>query len=161
MIVIAILGFAIGLPATAAEAALYVGGGKGIKVTFRVKGHKLIQADVVARLYCIGRDGKEQFDRIEQQYATREDPLRIDRRGGFRWSTIGTRQEESFSLEEFLGGRVSGDSVTGRFEYFRSGGRRQTRCRTGSFPLEPGDTAVRFVAQRRHVSTSPIRGGKT
>jgi hypothetical protein len=149
MIVIAILGLAISLTATTAEAALYVGGGKGIRVTFRVKGHKLIQADVVARLYCIGRHGEEQFDRIEQQYATREDPLRLDRRGGFRWSTIGARQEESFALEEFLGGRVSGDSVTGRFEYFRDGGRRQTNCRTGSFPLEPGETAVRFMARRQ------------
>lgn len=131
------------------EAAVYVGGGKGISVTFRVKGHKLIEADVVARLYCNGRNFQEQFDRIEKRYATREDPLRLDRRGGFRWSTIGERQEEAFSQEEFLGGRVSGGSVMGKFEFFRSGGRRQTNCRTGSFPLEPGDTALRFVAKRR------------
>jgi hypothetical protein len=149
MITIAILGLALGLSATTAEAALYVGGGEGIRVTFRVKGHTLIQADVVARLYCIGRHGEEQFDRIERRYATREDPLRLDRRGGFRWDTTGLRQEEAFALEEFLGGRVSGDSVRGRFEYFRDGGRRQTNCRTGSSPLKPGDTALEFRALLR------------
>jgi hypothetical protein len=145
-----VIGLAVGLvAATAAGAALYVGGGEGIGVTFRVKGQKLIQADVVARLYCVGRRGGEQFDRIEENYATPEDPLRLDRRGGFRWSTIGGRQEEAFSQEEFLGGRVSGGSVVGKFEFLRSGGRRQTNCRTGAFPLDPGTTAVRFRAQRR------------
>jgi hypothetical protein len=147
--VILVTGLAVGLvAATTAGAALYVGGGKGISVTFRVKGQKLIQADVVARLYCVGRHGGDQFDRIEEEYATPEDPLRLDRRGGFRWSTIGERQEEAFAQEEFLGGRISGGSVMGRFEFFRSGGRRQTNCRTGSFPLDSGTTAVRFRALR-------------
>jgi hypothetical protein len=135
--------------ASGAEADLYVGGGKGIRVTFRVKGHELIQADVVARLYCVGRHGEDQFDRVEMQYATREDPLRIDRRGGFRWSTIGERQEEAFAQEELLGGRVGGGVITGRFEFFRSGGRRHTNCRTGVFPLEAGDVALRFRAVLR------------
>jgi len=149
-ILIAIVALALVVGATAdSEAALYVGGGKGIKVTFRVKGHKLVQADVAARLYCAGRHGQNQFDRVEQRYATREDPLRLDRRGGFRWSTIGERQEEAFSREELLGGRVSGGVITGRFEFFRSGGRRHTNCRTGSFPLEPGDPALRFRARLR------------
>lgn len=147
---IAILGLVLILSAaSSAEAAYYVGGGKGIRVTFRVKAYKLIQADVVARLYCIGRHGGKHFDRIEKRYATPEDPLRLDRRGGFRWDTTGLRQEEAFALEEFLGGRVSGGSVTGRFEYFRDGGRRQTNCRTGSFPLKPGDTALEFRALLR------------
>jgi hypothetical protein len=147
---IALLGLLLLLAsAPGAGATVYVGGGKGIKVTFRVKGQKLIQADVVARLYCNGRRFQEQFDRIEREYATREDPLRIDRRGGFRWSTIGERQEEAFSQEEFLGGRVSGGSVMGKFEFFRSGGKLQTNCRTGSFPLDPGPTSVRFRALRR------------
>ncbi|HET7418456.1 MAG TPA: hypothetical protein VFJ61_12610 [Solirubrobacterales bacterium] len=109
----------------------------------------LIQADVVARLYCAGRHGQKQFDRIERRYATRRDPLRIERRGGFRWSTIGERQEEAFSQEELIAGRVKGDLIKGRFEFFRDGGRRQTNCRTGSFPLEAGPTAVRFRALRR------------
>jgi hypothetical protein len=144
-IVIVTLALLFGLGMTVnSQAALYRGGGKGISVTFRVKGNKLIQADVVARLYCVGRYGGEQFDRIEQRYATPEDPLRLDRRGGFRWSTIGERQEEAFSQEEFLAGRVSAGSVMGKFGFFRSGGRRQTNCRTGSFPLDPGATAVRF-----------------
>jgi hypothetical protein len=149
-IVIAILGLAVVLSAaTAAEADLYVGGGKGIRVAFRVKGHKLVQADVVARLYCTRRQGQNQFDRVERRYATREDPLRIDRRGGFRWSTIGSRQEEAFAQEDLLGGRVSGGVITGRFEFLRSGGRRHTNCRTGSFPLQPGDTDLRFRAVLR------------
>ena len=143
--------------ASGAGATYYVGGGKGIRVTFRVKDHKLVQADVVARLYCNGRHFQEQFDRIEREYATREDPLRLDRRGGFRWSTIGERQEEAFSQEEFLGGRVSGGSVMGKFEFFRSGGRRQTNCRTGSFPLRFGETAARFVARRQAAGAD--RGG--
>jgi hypothetical protein len=134
---------------SSSKAALYVGGGRGISVTFRVEGHKLIRADVVARLYCNRRNGQKQFDRIEKEYATREDPLRLDQQGGFRWSTIGERQEEAFAQEEFLGGRVSGGTVTGKFEFLRDGGRRHTNCRTGAFPLSAGDATLRFRALRR------------
>lgn len=151
---ITILAFVLSLGTVAsADAALYVGGGKGISVTFRVEGHRLIQADVVARLYCNRRNGQKQFDRIEEGYATRQDPLRLDRRGGFRWSTIGTRQEEAFAREEFLGGRVSGGTVTGKFKFLRDGGRRHTNCRTGSFPLSAGDATLRFRALRRTGSS--------
>lgn len=149
-ILTAILALALGLGATAdAQAAYYVGGGKGIRVVFRVKGHKVIQADVVARLYCIGPHARRHFDRIKYDYASPEQPFRLDRLGGFQWDTTGLSQEEDFRLEDFLAGRVSGDMVKGRYEYFRAGGRRHTDCRTGSFPRLPGETAARFVARRQ------------
>jgi len=146
-ILIPILALALGLSFTAgAEAALYVGGGKGIKVTFRVKGNKIVQADVVARLYCVGPHGKRHFNRVKEEYAEPDYPLRLDRRGGFRWDTRGQRQEEDFALEEFLGGRVGPDSIAGRFEYFRSSTR--VSCRTGSYPLRAGVTELPFRAHR-------------
>jgi hypothetical protein len=133
------------------EAAFYVGGGKGIRVAFRVKGHKLVQADVVARLYCVGPRGRRHFDRIKEEYAFPDVPLRVDRRGRFRWDTRGEPQEEGLTLEELLVGRIGPDLVTGRYEYFRSlnFGRRRVRCRTGSYPLRPGKTEVPFRARRQ------------
>jgi hypothetical protein len=115
---IAILVLVLGLGAAAtSEAAFYVGGGNGIRVAFLVKGHKLIQADVVARLYCVGPHGNRHFNRIQQEYAFPDSPLRLGRREGFRWDTRGERQEEGFTVEHFLAGRVGHDSIKGRYEY--------------------------------------------
>jgi hypothetical protein len=149
---IAILVLALGLGAAAtSEAAFYVGYGNGIRVTFRVKGHQLIQADVVARLYCVGPHGRRHFNRIRQEYAFPDSPLRLDRRGGFRWDTKGERQEEGFTVEDFLAGRVGRNAITGRYEYFRSMnfGHRRVKCRTGSYRLGPGETEVPFRARRQ------------
>jgi len=149
-ILIALLGLLLGLvPAPSAGATFYLGGGKGIRVAFRLKEHKLIQAEVVARLYCVGPHSKRHFSRIKFNYAFPEDPLRLDRLGRFRYDTRGLSQEEGFRLEEFIGGQVSGGSITGRYEYFRAGGSRHMDCRTGSFPRTYGETASRFVARRQ------------
>jgi hypothetical protein len=150
-LLIPILALALGLGSTSGvEAAQYVGGGQGIRVTFRVKGNKVVQADVVARLYCIGPKGRRHFNRVRDEYAFPDAPLRLDRRGVFRWDTRGLRQEEGFAEEDFLVGRVGRDSIAGRYEYSRrvNYGDRQEDCRTGSFPQKPGVTEVPFRAQR-------------
>lgn len=153
-LLIPILALALGLgPAAGAEAAQYVAGGKGIKVTFRVKGNKVVQADVVARLYCVGPDGRRHFNRVKEEYAFPDSPLRLGRRGVFRWDTRGQRQEEGFTRQEFLMGRVAPASIAGRYEYFRSSGSgdRRVSCRTGSYPLRPGVTELPFRARRPAV----------
>lgn len=74
-ILIAILGMGLGMglgAASASGSALYIGGGAGTKVSFRVK----------------------------------EIPSGSTGEGGFRWDTTGLRQEEAFTLEEFLGFRA-------------------------------------------------------
>lgn len=141
----------LGLSATSAEAAFYVGGGKGIRVTFRVKGHRLVWANVVARLLCVRPNGEQHFNRIKRNYATPDYPLRLDGRGGFRWDTRGRRQEEGFSVEDFLVGRVGPNLLTGRYEFTRRFSLRHRRvvCRTGLDPAHPGRAEVPFRARRR------------
>jgi hypothetical protein len=74
---------------TREPASHYVGGGKGVRVTFRVKDRKIIGAEVVA-------------------------PLRLNRQGIFRSDTTGLSQEEGFAEEDLLRGRVTADLVVGR-----------------------------------------------
>jgi len=88
--------------APSAEAATYSAHGDGLKVVFRVKGHRLVWAGVVARLYCKGPQGRRHPYRTNELYAAPGFPLRIDRRGVFRNDTRGVRQEEDYSVEEFL-----------------------------------------------------------
>jgi hypothetical protein len=134
-----------------AGATRYVGGGKGIKVTFRVKGRQVIEANVAARLYCNGPHGRKHFDRFQRNYASSEQPFHLDRLGGFRWDATGLPQEESFTLEYLLAGRVSRDAVKGRYEYLAAGGHRHRTCQTGSFFRSFGERAVRYVARRQVV----------
>jgi hypothetical protein len=155
-ILIPLLALMLGFGSVAgSEAAFYVGGGKGVKVTFRVKGHKLIQATVVARLYCFGPHGRRHFNRIRDEYAFADSPLRLNGQNRFRWDTRGERQEEGFAVEDFLAGHVGRDLITGKYEYIRSYSLRHRHedCRTGSDPLKPGETEVAFRA-RRQVSGS-------
>ena len=153
-ILIALLGFVLVLTVAAgAGATYYVGGGKGIKVAFRVKGDKVTEAKIVARLYCDGPRGGRHFERYERNYASPDQPFHLDRLGGFRWDATGGPQEEGFTLEYFLSGRVSRDVVKGRYEYFRSGGNRPMTCQTGSFFRSFGERAVRYVARRQVVGS--------
>jgi hypothetical protein len=158
-ILIPTLMLALALASTSsAEAAFYLGGGKGIRVAFRVQGQKLVWANVFVRLYCVRPDGERHFNRYKENFAEPEYPLGISPRGGFHWDTRGERQEQGFTQEEFLWGRVSRDSVKGRFEFFRSFSlrRRTVKCRTGSFPLQRGQTEVPFTARRRVGQTKSL-----
>jgi hypothetical protein len=134
--------------ATAAHAAFYVGGGKGIKVAFRVRGDKVIAAAVTTRLYC-KREESRLSRHFRKGYASPDYPLRLNARGVFSWDTTGRRQEESFTQEEFLSGHVGPKFVVGRFGYYesRSYEKQRLRCQTGSYPF--GDYEVKFRARRR------------
>jgi hypothetical protein len=150
-ILLPILALILGLGwAPGAEAAFYAGGGKGIKVAFRVKGDQLVWANVFVRLYCVLPDGERHFGRYKENFAEPEYPLGISPRGGFHWDTRGREQEQGFTQEEFLRGRVDRDLLKGRFEFFRSLSlpSRTVKCRTGSYPLQPGKTEVPFRARR-------------
>lgn len=136
--------------ASGVEAAFYVGrGGKGIRVAFRTQGQKLVLADISVRLYCVTADGERHFNHFKRRYASPESPLRLSGSGKFRWDSSGRPQEEGFTEEEFLVGRVGHDFVTGRFEYHRSYNlqHRRVRCQTGTYPFGP--SAVPFRARRR------------
>lgn len=146
---IPILVLALSLGATSSsEAALYRDSGNGIRVVLRAKGSKLVWANVFVRLYCIRSNGERHFNRYKQNYATPDDPLRLDRRGRFRWVSK-NRQEEGFSLEEALVGRVGAGQVTGRYEYYQSFTlpNRDVVCQTGTYPF--ASPLVTFRARRR------------
>jgi hypothetical protein len=138
-------------PAASSQGAFYFGQREGIRVAFRVKGHRLVWANVVARLLCIRPNGEQHFNRIKRNYATPEYPLRLDQSGGFNWDTRGRRQEEGFSVEDLLVGRVGTHLVTGRYEFTRrfSHHHRRVVCRTGLDPAHPGRAEVPFRARRR------------
>jgi hypothetical protein len=148
-VLIPLLSLALGLgPATGADAALYRKSGNGMRIVLRVQGKKIVWANVLVRLYCTRPNGERHFNRYKQNYASPEQPIRLDRRGRFRRVSKG-RQEEGFSEEEELTGRVSGSQVTGQYEYFRSFTlpHRAVTCQSGSYPFS--SPLVTFLARRR------------
>ena len=147
---ILVVALVLGLGSAArSEAAFYLGGGEGIRVAFRVKGHRLVWASVFVRLYCVRPEGKRHFNRAKQSYATPDYPWRLTRHGTFRWDTRGLRQEQGFTLEDFIAGRVGEEFVTGRYYYERGFTlrRRMVDCRTGSYPFSQGESEVPFRAR--------------
>jgi hypothetical protein len=134
---------------SAAQATRYVGQADGVRVVLRVKGSKVVAANVFARLYCTIFEGGHHLNRVHRTYATPESPLKIDPTGLFRWKSPGGLQEEGFEEEEELIGHVRRRVVTGSFEYriSHSGGHRSVRCQTGSFT--PRNARVQFRARRR------------
>jgi hypothetical protein len=153
---IPVLAVAIALAASpSAEAAAYFAHRDGLRVVFRVKGHRLIWASVLARLYCKGPQGRRHLYRTNELYAAPTFPLPIDRRRVFRYDTRGTRQEEGYSVEELLIGRAGDAAVTGRFEFseVKSYGHRYVSCRTGSYPGSGGGISVTFRAERQPQPT--------
>ncbi len=94
---------------------LYTGRGKGIKqVSFRLKGHKLIEASTVVIESCTKRGGgqvRRYRQRQELEEASPRWPLRVDGRGRFR----AFRSEVSFSSDEFeeFVGKVTPRSIVG------------------------------------------------
>jgi hypothetical protein len=146
---ISILVLAVSLgSASNSDAALYRASGDGFRIALRVKGAKLVWANVVVRLYCTRPNGERHFNRSKRNYASLEYPIQLDRRGRFRWISRG-RQEEGFALEHALFGRVRADRVTGKYEYFRSFSlaRRDVTCQTNSYRFGP--RLVPFRARRQ------------
>jgi hypothetical protein len=136
--------------ASCAEATFYTGRGDGIRVTFRVKGNKVTDATFHVRLYCKGNRNRRHLNRAEKSYAWPDEPLRLNRRGIFRYDTRAVIQEEGYSQTESLIGHVSHDFVVGRFEYLQSEnwGRHHDRtCQSGSYPYGNGE--MKFRASRR------------
>lgn len=94
---------------------LYTGRGKGIKkVSFRLKGHKLIEASIVVIESCTtrgGGQGRRYRWRAELEEASRRWPLRVDRRGRFRAfrSEVGPSSDEFFKFV----GTVTPRSIVG------------------------------------------------
>ncbi len=134
--------------ASSSDAAFYRESGNGIRIALRTKGAKLVWANVFVRLYCTGPNGGRHLNRYKQNYASPQQPIRLDRRGRFRWVSKG-RQEEGFAEEEALTGRVGAGRVTGRYEYLRSFTlpHRDATCQTGSYPF--GSPLVTFRVRPR------------
>jgi len=134
--------------ASSSDAAFYRDGGNGIRIALRVKGAKLVWANVLVRLYCTRPNGERHLNRYKWNYASPQQPIRLDRRGRFRSVSKG-RQEEGFAEEEALTGRVGAGRVTGRYEYFRNFtlAYRDVTCQTGSYPF--GSPLVTFRAGGR------------
>jgi hypothetical protein len=147
LISILVLALTLGSAPTS-DAALYRDSGNGFRIVIRTQGAKIVRANVFVRLYCVRPHGERHFNRYQRNYASLEQPIRLDRRGRFRWISRG-RQEEAFSEEEALFGRVGADRATGQYEYLRSFrlAHRDVICQTRSYafssPLLPFEAARR------------------
>jgi len=147
---ISIVALALSLgSAPGSKAALYRDSGDGFKISLRVKGAKLVWANVFVRLYCTRPTGERHLNRFKLNYASPEYPIRLDGRGRFRFDTRGFRQEEGFTQEEALIGRVGAGRVTGQYAYYRSFtlNRRNVTCQTRSYPFGPSLVAFRARQQ--------------
>ncbi len=121
------------------DSILYTGRGKGIKkVSFRLKGHKLIEASIVVIESCTTTGGghpRRYRWRAELEEASPRWPLRIDGRGRFRAS----RSEVNFSSDEFAKfvGKVTSRSIVGGIARNSNESAPESgifnRCHTGPF----------------------------
>lgn len=148
-LLLVVLGIALaapgGSPASGAQkpgtAILYTGRGKGIKkVSFRLKGHKLIEATVVYFDRCTTTtrgDGKVGRYRLRQELtaASPRFPLRVDVRGRFRVF----RSEVFFNADEteLFTGKVTSRSIVGKFARESNESASESgifdKCHTGGF----------------------------
>ncbi|HET7416282.1 MAG TPA: Ig-like domain-containing protein [Solirubrobacterales bacterium] len=132
---------------------LYTGRGKGIKkVSFRLRGRKLIEATVVYLDRCTTRgEGQGGRYRLRQAltYASPRYPLRLDARGRFRVF----RSEVFFNADEteIFAGKVTSRSIVGKFARESNESAPESgifdKCHTGPFegPMEE----LSFHAWRR------------
>lgn len=134
--------------ANQASAALYVGGGHGSRFTFRLKGHRVVSAEVSTHLYCRTRPGNKREIRPEELgYANAENPLRIDADGIFRQIERPGVQGDAFSTETALIGHVGPRLIKGQFEYsYVVSEEAWEECQTNRFPYGPAQ--VTFRARR-------------
>jgi Bacterial Ig-like domain len=136
----------------------YIGGGDGIKVLFRVRRHKLIQARISGALDCLTSGGGERRRHRGHYDLSRANPhlpIALDRRGRFReeYPPKGQPLDEEGEAVELLTGRVGPRFLTGEYSlhyggYFGSGAReRHQICQTGAFPTARS-RPVTFHARR-------------
>ncbi len=134
--------------------ALYTGRGKRIQhVSIRLRGHELIEAKVVFVERCTRTgDGRRRHYRLRQEsdQASRRLPVRVDRRGGFRFE----RSEVNFAsdeLERFVG-TVTRRSVVGELALVSHASAPESgifdTCHTGPYPPAPM-RPLTFHARRR------------
>jgi hypothetical protein len=116
-----------------AGSTLYVDHGKGIKITIRIKGRRVIYVNTLLRLNCVGPEGRHHYSRIRKRFAESVSPLAIDSKGRFR-SGPERVEEPSYTFEEGLKGRVGQRSVTGSAVYFANKEYIHQRCQTGPSP---------------------------
>jgi hypothetical protein len=132
---------------------LYTGRGKGIKkVTFRLRGHTLIEARIAFFERCTTKGGgqgrryrlRQEFDQAFGQF-----PLRVDGRGRFRvfrWDVAASSDER-----ELFAGKVTSRSIVGRFARESNESASESgisdKCHTGPYgePMKPST----FRAWRR------------
>jgi hypothetical protein len=109
------LGAASGAPESHHGSILYTGRGKGVKrVSFRLEGHRLVEASIVVIESCTTRgDGHVRRSRWRQELeeASPREPLRVNGRGRFRIfrSEVELSNDE---IEEFVG-TVTPRSIAG------------------------------------------------
>jgi hypothetical protein len=141
-IALALFGFAAGDAQAKRHGATYVGGGHGIKVEFKLKGRKLIQARVVARVSC--KTTRHRHTWFHQSLYTRSFasgllPMKVNGRGRFR------NEEEEWLGEEFppverISGQIGPRRMVGRFAVHWSSETVEARpanretCQTGPLP---------------------------
>lgn len=151
-----------------ADAALYRGGGKGIRIEFRVKGGEVAYALVRTTLHCTERgDRSRQRRRYGSVWGDGPRPpvvsswgsrLAIDSRGRFEQPQYDGLEEPGFSSEEVFSGRVGTRAIRGVFGFeweYRTFGRHEI-CRTNHF-RGFGPRRIHFRARRVHPASRPSR----
>jgi hypothetical protein len=111
---------------------LYTGRGKGVRAQFRLRGHKLIQAQLSVLLVCAA-EGRRHRERQEIGLASPRRPITVNKRGEFRRA----RTYLKFGYDEYesLVGKVTSRSVVGTIEVRMNSpipGGNET-CHTGHF----------------------------
>ncbi len=134
--------------ATEANAALYVGGSHGTRVTFRIKGNEVVAASASTHLYCRIDPGNKRKVRHEHiGWADAREPLRIDSHGFFRQIERPGVGGESFSTESGLVAHVGPDLIRGRFDSsYVVSEESFEQCQTNRFPYRSPE--VHFRARR-------------
>jgi hypothetical protein len=113
---------------------------KGIRTLFEVRGHWIIRAETVARLYCTDPEGGRYFDFEFQDWFV---PVEVGPGGRLEMGEV--QDELPFQL---MVGEISPDRIVGSYGYAYAS-REEGRCRSGSFDPGHGDWTIPFVALRR------------
>jgi hypothetical protein len=126
-------------PTAGADATLYRGGGDGIQVEFRVRGHKIVYARIAAGLYCTRSGGERHRNRVRSYFGVHDfpkdatdistRPITVRRNGRFSDEAPRGEEDSGFS-EKILEGVVRSDVVSGRF---RIRDHFEIECRTGGY----------------------------
>lgn len=120
-------------------AVLYTGRGRDIKrVSFRLRGHELIEATIVYFESCtktgLGHRRRNRR-RTKLELASRRSPLRVDGRG--RFHEFFSEQFPSENETQFFAGKVTPQSIVGRFSLEWDGSPPESghyaECHTGPF----------------------------